>query len=174
MEEVNRVGVEGLPKTVESQPETVEGPPEVSVSQSESGGAVESGDRGVSRKEKAARMERGEARGPKMRPWTTTYRPIAPKPVLEPMQAAVGQIPMPVGVPQVSSNALRAHNSISITSTHRVDNPAGQPVADSVPLSNGGLPTLEPAETKARSKGLMSSSSSMEDSPTRASPSPPL
>ena len=174
MEEVNRVGVESLPKTAESQPETVEGPPEVSVSQSESGGTVGGGDEGVSRKEKAARKGRGETRGPKMRSWATSYRPIAPKPVPEQIQAAVGRMSMPVGVPQVYGNALSAHNDISTTSTHRVDNPAGEPVADSVPLSNGGPPTLEPAETKARSKGLTSSSSSMEDSPTRASPSPPL
>lgn len=66
MEEVNRMGVKGLPKMVKSQPETVEGLPEMSISQSESEGAIESRDRGVSRKKKAARKKMGKTRGPRI------------------------------------------------------------------------------------------------------------
>ena len=88
---------------------------------------------------------RGEGRG-KTWSWERRYRRIAPKPAPRPVEAAGGLRPMPVVVPQVYGNALQIHNETSTTSTHWVNNPAGEPIIEPVPLRSGGSSTSTPAD----------------------------
>ncbi|ETW85355.1 hypothetical protein HETIRDRAFT_424678 [Heterobasidion irregulare TC 32-1] len=63
---------------------------------------------------------------------------VAPMPTPRPMEAAGGLHPMPVVIPQTDGDALSNDKDKSTTSTHEVDNPAGEPVVELVPLSSGG------------------------------------
>ncbi|ETW84807.1 hypothetical protein HETIRDRAFT_473535 [Heterobasidion irregulare TC 32-1] len=69
------------------------------------------------------------------------FRPI---PAPGPVGAAGGLHPRLVAVPQVDGSALYQHNHTSTTSTHRVDNPAGEFVIEPVPLPSGG-PSISPS-----------------------------
>ncbi|ETW84817.1 hypothetical protein HETIRDRAFT_439360 [Heterobasidion irregulare TC 32-1] len=74
------------------------------------------------------------------------FRPIAPMPAPGLVGAAGGLHPRLVAVPQVDGSALYYNNHTSTTSTHRVDNPAGEFVIEPVPLSSGGPSTSMPAD----------------------------
>ena len=90
----------------------------------------------------APRSERSE----EIWPLESGLRRIAPKPAPGPDMAVGGLRPMPVVVPQVYGNAPNEHRNTSTTSTHGVDNPAGEFVIEAVPLSSGGPSTSTPAD----------------------------
>ena len=74
------------------------------------------------------------------------FGPIAPMPAPGPVEAAGGLHSILVVIPQVDGNALHQHNYTSTTSTHRVDNPAGEFVIEPVPLPSGGPSTSPSAD----------------------------
>ncbi|ETW84880.1 hypothetical protein HETIRDRAFT_121112 [Heterobasidion irregulare TC 32-1] len=84
--------------------------------------------------------------------WERRYRRIAPKPAPRLVEAAGGLRPMPVVVPQVYGNALHNNNQRSTTSTHWVNNPAGKPVIEPVPLWCGGPSASTPADDQGETR----------------------
>ncbi|ETW84819.1 hypothetical protein HETIRDRAFT_426011 [Heterobasidion irregulare TC 32-1] len=110
-------------------------------------GAV-SADEGENGKMKAKELDSGAGSEKSEGAWSmeSRFRPIAPMPSPGPVHAAGGLHPILVVVPQVNGNALTQHNDTSTTSTHRVDNPAGEFVVEPVPLPSGGPSTSTPAD----------------------------
>ncbi|ETW84839.1 hypothetical protein HETIRDRAFT_121135 [Heterobasidion irregulare TC 32-1] len=110
-------------------------------------GAV-SADEGENGKMKARELDSGAGSERSEGAWSmeSRFRPIAPMPSPGPVHAAGGLHPILVVVPQVNGNALTQHNDTSTTSTHRVDNPAGEFVVEPVPLPSGGPSTSTPAD----------------------------
>lgn len=78
---------------------------------------------------------------------------VAPMPTPRPMEAARGLHPMPVVIPQTDGDALSNDKDKSTTSTHEVDNPAGEPVIELVPLSSGGPMTSWSADDQPEAPG---------------------